>query len=479
MIFRRPRMESDRRKSPRDILLAGFALCYGIYFVRLMLFGLKSWFSGDDLLNLHYVWSRPVSDLLRGNIFFFNHYQRPMGEAFLYLLYLVFGFNPGPYNVVRLLLCVSNVCILYLAAERLSGSREVEVFTVMLAGFHPQLNSVYYDSGMIFDALAFFFFYSALALYAHYRRDGRMPGAIQSAPIVLLYIAALASKEIAVSFPVALLLYELTIGTGRFSRRIRLVLITGFLTLIYVVGKNTGPGSLSAESAYHPEISLAGYIHTYAHYAGEFLRDSGYLPDSWAAFALAGCLALALLLRNRLLIWAALFNLFSILPIAFIPPRNGFAFLVPLAGWGIFGGALMADLLQRLLGYTRSLRIAGQAAVALALFFVVLRPEEKTLRRYLYPVVHQEQFANLETWHSLQSVLPANPGNKKILALHDPFENGYYLMFLAHLGFNNPALVVDTPRTLSAAGRMVSREGYDYVIDYDQGTFFRVPANVQ
>ena len=110
MIFRRPRMESDRRKSPRDILLAGFALCYGIYFVRLMLFGLKSWFSGDDLLNLHYVWSRPVSDLLRGNIFFFNHYQRPMGEAFLYLLYLVFGFNPGPYNVVRLLLCVCRMC---------------------------------------------------------------------------------------------------------------------------------------------------------------------------------------------------------------------------------------------------------------------------------------------------------------------------------------------------------------------------------
>ena len=403
-----------------------------------------------------------------------------MGELLLYGLYSAFGFHPEPFNEVRLVICVVNVVVLCVFAAKLARSREVGALTVMLVGFNAQLFSVYYESGMIYDALAFLFFYSGIALYCHYRRAGRMLNPVQGLQVVLLYIAALDSKEIAVSFPVALFLYELTAGEifpiRGLLRKCRVAFVAALVTAIYIIGKNTGSDALSATAAYHPTISLPVYIHTYAYYAGEFILRSGSLPDALMAGTLAGSLALALLLKNRVLVWAALFNLFSVLPIAFIPPRNGFAFFVPLAGWGIYGAALLADLRQRLLRHAPVPRVAGQAGVVLALFFLILLPQERIMRRFRFPVMQLEQSANRQAWNSLQSVLPPNPGNKRILALRDPFENRYGLLFLTQLGFNNSGIVVDTPRTLIHGGRDASYADYDYVIDYDHGKFSRVAA---
>ena len=59
------------------------------------------------------------------------------------------------------------------------------------------------------------------------------------------------------------------------------------------------------------------------------------------AAALAGSIIIALLTRRPVLLWAAIFNLVAILPIAFIPPRLGFAFYVPLAGWAVFLAGLL------------------------------------------------------------------------------------------------------------------------------------------
>ncbi len=356
-----------------------------------MLPGLQSWFSGDDLLNIHYAWSRPFSDLIRAIVLFFSHYSRPMGELTLLTLYSLFGFNPGPFNVFRLVLCIVSVVVLYVAATQLSRSREVGVLAVLLAGFNPALNSAYYDSGMIYDPLAFVFYYSAFALYVFSRREGRMPGLIRTCQIALLYIVALNSKEIAVSLPVALLLYELTVGAQAVKaggeglsfpawlRRYRVVLFTGFLTLIFVIGKNTGSGALSTQAAYHPKFSLSLYLNTYAQYAGQFALVYGDPSATVMGAILLGCISVALLLRNRVLLWASLLNLIAILPIAFIPLRNGFECFVPFAGWGIYGAALLADLRQRLLRGTRVPRVAGQLAVAVALFFLLLRPEQRIM----------------------------------------------------------------------------------------------------
>ncbi len=146
------------------------------------------------------------------------------------------------------------------------------------------------------------------------------------------------------------------------------------------------------------------------------------------------------------------------------------------------GGAFTARLFSPisasvLLRSTPVPRIAGQAGLVLALVFPILVPQQRIMRQIRYPVMQLEQSANREMWNSLQSVLPPSPGNKRILALHDPFEGPWKLAFLTQLGFNNSRIVVDTPHTLIHGGTDASYEDYDYVIDYDHGKFSRVAAN--
>ena len=333
---------------------------------------------------------------------------------------------------------------------------------------------------MIYDPLAFFFYYSAFSLYVFSRREGRMPGLIRTCQIVLLYILALNSKEISVSFPVALLLYELTIGARAGNarglglsfpalwRRCGVVLFTGLVTLIFVIGKNIGSGALSTEPAYHPSFSLSVYLNTYAQYAGQFALTYGAPTATVMGAILVGCIAVALLLRNRVLLWASLFNLFAILPVVFIPLRDGFECLVPFAGWGIYGAALLADLRQRLLRHTPVPRVAGQLAVAAALFFLVLRPEQRIMERILYPMIHIEQFNDRDWWNSLRSIFPPSLSHKRVLALHDPLKIEYHLPMMIQLGYGDPTIGVDTARTLAVVGAEPKYEDYDYVIDYDR-----------
>jgi hypothetical protein len=439
--------------------------------------GLHSWFSSDDLLNTYYCWSHPIRDPIVGNIVFFNHYYRPMGELLLACLYAVFGFNPGPFNIVRLVLCAADVVVLYVFAARLTRSREAGVLSVMLAGFHPVMASLYYDSGMLFDVLAFLFYYAAFGLYLHYRRDGRFPGVLQTVWVLLLYIGALDSKEIAVSFPVGLLLYELVVRRREpLLRRCLVPLLGGMLTLIYLIGKNTGPDALNLQAAYHPLISLPKYLDTYASYAAQFILQPR-VSNPVMASALLGCIALALLLRNPILTWASLFNLVAILPIAFIPTRNGFIFFVPLAGWAIYASVLLAEIRDAVILHRGSLRLPAQITLAAALCLVVLRPETRGANRFLFPIVHNEQNRNLAAWNSLRASLPASVHDKKILALRDPFQNGYTLYFLIQLGYNDSTVIVYTRRLQNERNQPIVPKDYDAVVDYDDGKFFRVPES--
>jgi hypothetical protein len=447
---------SERR---RDIALAIFALAYGIYFFRMTRYGLHSWFSEDDLLNIYYSWSRPLSAALTGA--FSGHYRRPLTELLLKAMYFGFGFHPGPFNVVRLLLCGLNVVVLYWFVSSLTRSREAGILAVLLTGFHPALSSIYYDSGMLFDVLAFLFYYSAFTLYIHGRH---------TAWVLLLFLCALGSKEISVSFPLALLLYEIVIAR-RGLRAWLAPLLTGLMTLGFIAGLTTGPGALSARSAYSPRPSVSNYLDTYAHYAGDFIFHPGAVSRLEMGLVLAACIALALLLRNRILLWASLFNLVAVLPVAFIPPRNGFAFFVPLAGWAVYASVLLSECRQMVTRGNRSLRAPSQLAVAAFVVLLLFRPETRIMNLYLFPLVHQDQFRNRDAWNSLRSSLPAQLTKRRILAIHEPFDPGYSLYFMLQLGYSDRTIEVDTVRLLDEHHQPVSPEKYEAVIDYTYGKF--------
>ncbi len=92
-------------------------------------------------------------------------------------------------------------------------------------------------------------------------------------------------------------------------------------------------------------------------------------------------------------------------------------------------------------------------------------------------MIHVEEFNDRDWWNSLRSIFPPSLSHKRILALHDPLKNEYHLSMMIQLGYRDPAITVDTPRTLALVGAEPKYEDYGYVIDYDRGKFHPVTPN--
>jgi hypothetical protein len=241
----------------------------------------------------------------------------------------------------------------------------------------PAFSGAYFDTGTIYDVLAYAFFWGAFAWYVSARRLGPVRGAGGLALPVCLLAAALDSKEVSVTLPVAVALYELVwhppadwkigglwrwIGTeGRFAA-------IGFMfDVAFVAGKKYGSGSLWDLPAYHPHFSVAAYIHSLSHYLSGLLCKPLPVPSWQMSALLAMMAAIAALSRRRSLIWGIGFILVGILPLAFIPGRAGSAYLVPSVGWAVY----CTSLLDWIVGALAGTRIWLQATVR-TLFLVLL-----------------------------------------------------------------------------------------------------------
>jgi hypothetical protein len=364
-------------------LAAGLALF--AWFVFVVRGGLASWFDADDLINIHRYWVNPWSVLLQANLAFWSSYYRPAGGLFYLSIYDLWGFNPLPFRIAVLVLLSVDFALLAVVVWQLTGSRWSALIALLLVGINASFSAAYFDTGTVYDVLAYVFFWGAFALYVRFRHAGRPLGWGRLALVGCLFVLALDAKEIAVSLPVALGLYELVwhppanwklAGLWRWIRQEgRFALIGGFADIAYIAGKRYGPDSLWEVGPYQPHYSVAAYFQSLS----EYLRQLIYKPvtiSSWKMAALlAAILAVAAATRRRCLLWAVGFIAVGVLPLAFIPGRGGFAYLVPSVGWAVYATGLLGGLLEKLTPRTgwaaerragAFARCAGRSADALA-----------------------------------------------------------------------------------------------------------------
>src|SRR5579862_5525397 len=106
------RRNSARRQSlkliSRRILAPAAGLALFAWYVFLIRGGLASWFSADDLMNMHYYWSGSWSALIKANVFFWTSYYRPAGGLFYRIIYALGGFHPLPFRIAALMLLCAN-----------------------------------------------------------------------------------------------------------------------------------------------------------------------------------------------------------------------------------------------------------------------------------------------------------------------------------------------------------------------------------
>lgn len=140
-------------------------------------------------------------------------YYRPLFNIALIIGHQLFGLEVFGWHLLSVGLHVAVVFLVYRLARQWNVSTEVAAAAALLFGVHPvHSESVAWVAAMP-DPLAAVFILSSLLLYErYYHGQGRKPAAVTAS--VVLALAAMLSKEVAVIFPLFLVVREALDLTG-------------------------------------------------------------------------------------------------------------------------------------------------------------------------------------------------------------------------------------------------------------------------
>jgi len=467
-------------------MLAAWAAAFA-WFAFAIRGGLVSWFSADDLMNLHNYWVRPWSSLLKANLEFWSSYYRPMGGLFYRPIYAIFGFHPLPFRAAVYILLLINFGLQALVVWQLTRSRWGTLAAALLIGVNPTFTSIYFDTGTIYDILAFTFFWGAFALYVHFRQSGRPLNWGRLALVFSMFVAALDAKEIAVSFPLAIGLYELlwhppktwrptslwrwVLGEGR------LVLIGGLADVIYVIGKKQGSESLWTIAPYTPHFSVAAYFESVSHYFRGMIFHPVRIPPLRMAKILGAMLLVAVMSRRRALLWSIGFIAAGILPLAFILGRDGFAYLVPAVGWAVYLSGFLGWLLDLLAGKRALVRLAVQT-VFFAVLVLQVAPWQDQWIDFRARGKHAEEARYQRYITGIHELIPAPRKGARILLLSDAEgRDDWDVYFVIRLFYGDPEMKIDRLPVAKQMHFKTDPKTYDYVLDWANNQFVLVSQN--
>ena len=462
------------------------ALLVIIAFGWLLLFahnGRWAQFSIDDLTNLHGYLSRSPASLMVDNLRYWSTSYRPLGGLFYVALYGWFGFDPLPFRVACFGLLALNLGLLWRFTLRLSGSREVAFLALLLAGYHAWFVDLYYSTGTVYDLLCYSFYLGAFNLYLGVRGQGLALAARHLGVLIALYVCALNAKEMAVSLPVMLAAYEVIYhwrALGETGRRWpwregRGVLVTGLLTLPYVIGKLTASGNLAENPAYQLTISPAHYLHAFHLYLNPLLYQEHVFRDANTVQLLLAMLGIAFWQRSRPLLFAWCFVLVSLLPVAFMAHYAASFLYLPMAGWSLYAAMLLvlarrlfANLLVRL-GRIQAERVQTASAVALPLVLAIfLAPHHRQESAKTLPAFEDFQPPSRRVAGELIALRPSLPHGARVLFMDYPFaRHEYFLTFLTRLLYRDMSITVDEAPL--GHGQLAGEGHYDAVFTFQQG----------
>ncbi len=449
-----------------------------IYFCYFVLPSLNGGFRGDDAYNIYYYWSRGFWKLAEGILFFFTSYYRPMGGLYFYSLYEIFGLNPFPYHVVIIVLLLINVFLVYSCATLLSRSKTIGGFCAILMTYHGNMALLLYAPAFVFDVLCFTFYFAALLYYLHFRCSGKNLGKGQLLIFVFLYIAALESKEMAVSLPVMIMAYEIlwhrpARSVGRILEWLHTTalpaLVTGCMTVLFIVGKLIGPDALSDNLMYRPIISWGRFIKSNVRYVEDlfYLKPDGWFNEGllvlvWILVAYA-----AIRTRRNHLVFSLIMIVIAPLPIAFIPARGGPMLYVPCFGWAVIFATLIdgvcSFLSSKLFLFHINVSLAKALPVLLSVTLIWYQTDFHRRRTdYEMRLVGRELFLLKD---QLTTLLPKVKSGTQIAFYNDSFP-GLEAKYITELFYKDRSVNVrlngKTPLSCSELNRM------DYVLGFEQ-----------
>jgi hypothetical protein len=438
-----------RDLSKRNAIFAGL-LVAGV-FLAFAGDGLRAYFTPDEMMNLYGAWFRPLAES-----------RRPVGDLFYRVLFAVAGLNPLPYRVACYLLLSANLGLLYILCRKLSASREVAALACLLGAYHAHLADLYYSTDTVYDLLCFLFYFSALILWA----DVRSRGWAWRTLILAMYLVALAAKEMAVTLPVFLALYDLIYDppARKFAAarswagsELRRLWPFATATVAFILYKTVGWGRVTGNSDFLPNFTWQTLMGGWKHYAFDLFY--GAIPFTALRVVLlwAILLAVVLALRKRDLLFAACVILIGILPVALIPERGFYAIYLTLPGWYLFAAQALASTRERLVPAARP----AVLFLLVAACIVPLHWRQKSRGMAWVAEAHQSVRSVLEPLREYSV-----PRGGKVLILDDPFpKEDYILTFMFRLAFRDEEIQV---RRVQASLLLPPGEVYDRTFTFEK-----------
>jgi hypothetical protein len=283
-------------------------------------------------------------------------------------LYHSFGLNARPFHIAQISILAASIPMLYYLTRALSSSRSVAFLAVLALCYHVKLISLVFVGSFNYDVLCGFFYFAALTYYIHIRERDAQVRPFQLVAFLALYVSALDFKEMAVTLPVIVLIYEVLrsprwgdwrqfIGWARSSATP--ALIAGLLTSLYIYGRTHGPMSLATAGPYQPHYSWSNFLKSNAYFVSQisyrFVVSEKALLALWMLVFIY-----AFLRRDRMLRLMAFWVVIVPLPLAFIVPiRGGGHLYLLLFGWAMIFAKVAADLIALL---CKSSLLMGQRA---------------------------------------------------------------------------------------------------------------------
>jgi hypothetical protein len=364
-------MESPETERPQRRFLLE-AICVAVviaYFLHFALPALRGGFREDEMMNIGICWQAGAFKSLLANVVFWKLFHfagaaiydlplylyRPGGALYYLPLYHFSGLDPLPYRITQISILVASIPLVYYLGRRLSSSRSIAFLAVLAVCYRPRLFGLAFVGAFIYDVLCGFFYFAALAYYVRIREKELDLRPLQILGFLALYVMALNCKEMAISLPVIVLLYEVFKSHGwpdwkAFLRWVRFYaapsLIAGLLTVFYVYGKTHGSGSLASLDPYRPKYSFANFIASNTRFVEELLFTGHAITPITLIFLWATVFVYAFVRRDRMLKLMACWIVVVPLPLAFIVPIRGDATLyLLLFGWAMIFAKLAVDLI--------------------------------------------------------------------------------------------------------------------------------------
>src|ERR1043166_1449075 len=458
------------------------AVCLGLllaYFLHFALAALGGGFREDEMMNLHlYRWAGAFKSI-QANLCFWSTFPRPAGALYYLPLYHFFSLDPLSYRIVQISLLAATIPIFFCLAQLLSGSRTVAFLAALAMCYHPYLADLVFGGSYIYDVLCGFFYFAALTYYVYVREKDVALRRGQVAIFLALYVCALNSKEMAVSLPVIVFIYE-ALKHRRldnwFGRRNWYAAIPAFVaalvTAIYIYGKLNGPYSLVHLQAYRPVYSWHRFTLTNAHFIDELFYHSTARIGRAVLVVWPVVFLYAFWRRDHLLQLMAFWVVITPLPLAFIPGRGGAMLYIVLFGWAMIIARMLSDLIgliARVAGLAgpRKTMLSTLATAAVAVAFAVFTQWQS----YQFDRVRVQLSLGQKTLHVIQAFRSLNlhppPGSPILLKPETRFyQNAYYPLFVAALVWNDPSLKIYVYGQNQLTEQEIAK--IDYVISFNE-----------